>query len=66
MVRLGHGQTLDIVAPRGEQADHAVQHPRLVIDENGVGRLLLLDRGVVEEIGRALGLDLGLCGHGLD
>ena len=40
VVGLGHRQALDIVAARGEQADHAVQHARLVVHDHGEGGAL--------------------------
>jgi hypothetical protein len=37
VVRLGHGEALDVVAAAREEADHAGEHAGLVVDEDGEG-----------------------------
>ncbi len=46
-VGLGDREALDVVAARGEQADHAVQHARLVIHQDREG-------GAVDRLGRVV------------
>ena len=60
-VGLGHRQAVDVVAARGEQPDHPVQHPRLVVHQHGEGGAALLLLGVGEVVD---GGGLGGVGHG--
>ena len=44
VVDLGYGQAVDVVAAAREQADHAGEHARLVVDQHGDRVALLLLR----------------------